>query len=170
MLAPGGGTLALDRRAGRSDDRPRATNRLALRVMQIHLCLAYLLSGVEKASGAQWRSGEAIWRALTGQGYRLLDFSWLASVPALAVVAGWLVLIVEIGYPLMMWPRATRRAWVLAVAAMHAGIGLFMGLHVFAALMIVLTVATFGVDAEPAAGGRRDAPPAGAPHGGSRPC
>ena len=67
----------------------------------------------------------------------------------LALLLGWSVLAIEIGYPVFMWPRRTRPVWVVAVAAMHAGIGVFMGLHVFAALMIALTVALFGVRAEP---------------------
>jgi len=149
-VAPGGAFLALDRRAGRTSDAPTATTRLAIRVMQIHLCIAYLLSGVEQASGEQWNDGEAIWRSLVSQGYELLDFTWLAHVPWLAAIAGWLVLVIEIGYAVFIWPARTRRVWVAAVAAMHAGIGVFMGLHVFAAVMIVLTVAMFGVSAEPA--------------------
>ncbi|MDC0670791.1 HTTM domain-containing protein [Nannocystis radixulma] len=161
-VAPGGAFLSLDHRAGRTRDVPRATTRLAIRVMQIHLCVAYLFSGVEKASGEQWRDGEAIWRSLVSQGYELFDFTWLAHVPWLAAVAGWLVLVVEIGYAVFIWPACTRRLWVAAVAAMHAGIGVFMGLHVFAAVMIVLTVAMFGVSAEPAvtSSHRRDFLPA----------
>jgi hypothetical protein len=149
LWGPGGDALSLDRAAGRTSDRPRATSRLLLRVMQVHLCIAYLLSGIEKASGEQWRDGEAIWRSLMTQGYHAFDFTWLAQVPWLAVVAGWSVLVVEIGYAVFIWPRRTRRWWIAAVVAMHAGIGVFMGLHVFAALMIVLTVALFGVGADP---------------------
>ena len=149
LWAPAGAALSLDRRAGRASDRPRESSRLLLRVMQVHLCVAYLFSGVEKASGEQWRDGEAIWRSLTTQGYGAFDFTWLAQVPLLAVLAGWSVLVVEIGYPLFIWPRRTRRLWIAAVVAMHAGIGIFMGLHVFAAVMIVLTVSLFGVSAEP---------------------
>jgi hypothetical protein len=149
MLGPGGEELSLDRRAGRASGRPRVTNRLLLRVMQLHLCVVYLVSGIEKASGEQWRNGEAIWRSLTTQRYEAFDFSWLAQAPWLATAAGWMVLVVEIGYAALIWPRATRRPWIAAVVAMHAGIGIFMGLHVFAAVMIVLTVSMFGVSAEP---------------------
>jgi len=149
MWSPAGAARSLDRRAGRTSDRPRASSRLLLRVMQIHLCAAYLFSGVEKASGEQWRDGEAIWRSLTTQGYGAFDFTWLAQHPALAVLAGWGVLVVEIGYALFIWPPRTRWPWIAAVVAMHAGIGVFMGLHVFAAVMIVLTVSLFGVSAEP---------------------
>lgn len=155
MWAPGGAFLSLDRRAGRASDVATPQTRLAIRVMQLHLCIAYLCSGLEKASGEQWWNGEAIWRSLVAQGYQLFDFTWLAQHPALAIVSGWLVLVVEVGYALFVWPQRTRRLWVAAVAAMHAGIGVFMGLHVFAAVMIVLTVAMFGVSAEPAR------PPAG---------
>lgn len=168
-VAPGGAFLSLDHRAGRTTDTPTATTRLALRVMQIHLCIAYLLSGLEKASGEQWRDGEAIWRSLVSQGYELLDFTWLAHVPWLAAIAGWMVLVIEIGYAVFIWPARTRRLWVAAVAAMHAGIGVFMGLHVFAAVMIVLTVALFGVSAEPAvtSSHRRDFLPAPAATSGT---
>lgn len=149
IFAPVGAVCSLDQRQGRSSAAPTATSRLCLRALQIHLCIAYLFSGIEKASGEQWRSGEAIWRSLMAQGYQWLDFSWLARYPALAVIMGWMVLVVEIGYALFVWPRRTRRLWVAAVVGMHAGIAVFMGLHVFGAVMIVLTVAMFGVSAEP---------------------
>lgn len=149
LVAPVGAVWSLDRRHGRGSAAPNATNRLCLRMMQIHLCIAYLSTGVRKASGAQWYDGEAVWRSLMAQGYQWADFAWLARWPALAVLAGWMVLVIEVGYPLFIWPRRTRRIWVLAVVAMHAGIAVFMGLHVFGALMIVFTVALFGVSAEP---------------------
>lgn len=149
MFAPLGAVCSLDRRNGRGADAPTAGNRVVLRVMQLHLCFSYLVSGVEKARGEQWWNGEAIWRALMGHGYQLFDFTWLALYPAIAALLGWSVLVVEIGYPLFIWPRRTRRSWIAAVVALHAGIALFMGLHVFGAVMIVFTVALFGVSAEP---------------------
>lgn len=151
MFTPAGAVWSLDRRSGRSSDTPAAGNRLVLRAMQLHLCLAYLASGLEKARGEQWWNGEAMWRSLMGYGYQLLDLTWFAFYPTVAVILGGLVLVVEIGYPVFIWPRRTRRAWIAAVVALHAGIALFMGLHVFGAAMIVFTVAMFGVSAEPGA-------------------
>jgi hypothetical protein len=117
--------------------------------------MVYASSGIEKALGPGWRNGEAIWRALMLPEYRRFDFSFLAAHPWMAVVLGWLVLAVEIGYPVLVWPRRTRRFWVGAVAALHLGIAVFMGLAVFGAVMIVLSVAAFGVPAEPAEPSRR---------------
>ena len=58
----------------------------------------------------------------------------------------------ETGYAIFIWPRRTRRPWIVATVLMHLGIGLFMGLGVFAAIMIPFTLAAFGVNAEPAPG------------------
>jgi hypothetical protein len=122
-----------------------------LRLVQLHLCIVYLTTGLAKASSAGWRDGDVIWRVLMTPEYARLgfDFSWLAAHAWAAVAMGWTVLVVEIGYAALVWPRFTRRAWIAATVALHLGIAVFMGLAVFGAVMIVLTVAAFGVDAEP---------------------
>ena len=149
MWMPAGAALSLDRRLGRAPVGPTSTARLALRVVQIHLCIVYLASGLGKALGEQWWNGEAIWRTLNLPDYRQYDFTWLARYPWLAAVAGWTVLLVECGYPLMIWPRRTRRLWVAATVALHVGIAVFMGLSVFGAIMAVLTISAFAVRADP---------------------
>ncbi|WP_437331729.1 hypothetical protein [Sorangium sp. So ce394] len=148
---PSGAALSLDRRLARVPIGPPATTRLSLRVVQLHLCISYLASGLWKASGEQWWNGEAIWRSVMLPAYRQVDFSWLADHPWIAVIAGWLVVLVEAGYAFLIWPRRSRRIWVAATLALHLGIAVFMGLVVFGALMAVLTVAAFGVSADRAA-------------------
>ncbi|MGK4002628.1 HTTM domain-containing protein [Sorangium sp. So ce1036] len=153
IWVPAGATLSLDRwrRArdpGRAPVVPTSAARLGLRVVQLHLCIAYLASGLEKARGASWWNGEAIWRSLMLPEYRQLDFSWLAWHPFIAQAAGWTVLGVEIGYAFLIWPRLTRRAVIVATALLHLGIAAFMGLGVFGALMPVFTLAAFGVPAD----------------------
>ncbi|XYH94052.1 hypothetical protein ACMHYB_40320 [Sorangium sp. So ce1128] len=149
MWMPAGAALSLDRWLGRTPIGPRSMARLALRVVQIHLCIVYLMSGLGKALGEQWWNGEAIWRTLNMPEYRQYDFTWLAYYPWLAVGAGWMVLLIESGYPLMIWPRRTRRLWVAATVALHVGIAAFMGLGVFGAIMAVLTISAFVVRANP---------------------
>src|SRR5262249_28227711 len=58
---PVGHALSLDRRQGRVSGEASPGARLALRVLQLHLCIVYLASGIEKATGEQWRNGEAVW-------------------------------------------------------------------------------------------------------------
>ena len=140
---PVGHPLSLDRCAGRVTGAPSAGACLSLRVLQLHLCIVYLASGIEKATGDQWRSGEALWRALMRRDLGQFDFSWLADCPLLAQLICWGTLAIEIGYAFLIWPRWTRRATALAVIGMHAGIAVAMGLWSFSALMIVLNAAVF---------------------------
>ncbi|HTN91647.1 MAG TPA: HTTM domain-containing protein [Sorangium sp.] len=148
---PSGAALSVDRwmrGPSRAAAEPTLAARLGLRVVQLHLCIAYLASGLEKASGPSWWNGEAIWRSVMLPEYRQLDLSWLAWHPWLAQVAGWAVLCVEIGYAFLIWPRLTRRAVIVATALLHLGIAAFMGLGVFGAIMPVFTLAAFGVPAD----------------------
>jgi hypothetical protein len=161
---PVGHAWSLDRRSGAVSDEPTPLARLALRVLQLHLCIVYLSSGIEKATGEQWRNGEAIWRTLMRTDLATIDWSWLADHAWVAVVACWATLVVEIGYLLMIWHRRTRLVWALATVGLHLGIALGMGLVSFAAVMIVFNVAALMIPAESSAG----APGALCTVGGSR--
>jgi hypothetical protein len=140
-VLPVGAALSLDATTSTRD--VSFQSKLGIRVLQIHLCIVYLSSGIEKIRGEQWRNGEAIWRAVMRPRFAPADFSWLAGVPALAVAICWATLAVELGYAVFVWPRRTRRLWALATIGMHAGIAVVLGLWSFSALMIVLNAAAF---------------------------
>src|SRR5262245_21306124 len=135
MFAPVGASLSCDVVAGRTSGAPTAAARLWLRVLQGHLLMVYAASGIEKASGAQWWNGEALWRSRMRPDLGTLEFGWVASVPWLAMIGCWATLLLECGYALFVWPRLTSKWWVLATLAMHAGIALVLGLWLFSATM-----------------------------------
>ena len=151
MLVPAGDAFSLDVRRRKATPMPTSAARLGLRVMQLHLCVSYLASGIQKSVGIQWWNGELLWRALSLPVYQQVDMSWLAWSPWVCLIAGWTTLIVELGYWVFIWPARTRRLWIAAVVALHLGIGVFLGLGVFAAIMCVLTTTLFGVSPEPRA-------------------
>jgi CubicO group peptidase (beta-lactamase class C family) len=128
-----------DSESSREDTMPGA----CLWVMRFHLCVIYFAAGIDKAMGAQWWNGEAIWRAVTQPAFRTSDTTWLANYAWLPMLAGWGTLVVEIGYPLFMSLPRTRRLWFLAVVGLHLGIALSMGLIFFSSLMILLTTCLF---------------------------
>jgi hypothetical protein len=163
---PSGAALSLDSRLRRSPAAPSPTARLALRVAQIHLCIVYFMAGLEKALGHPWWNGEAMWRSLMLPEYDQLDFSWLSRHAWVARVGGWMVLLVETGFPIFIWSRLTRRPWIVAMVAMHLAIAVFMGLQTFGVIMVVLVIAAFGVPAEPAPA---PSEPQGEPGSGPRP-
>ena len=119
-----------------------------LRVMQIHLSVIYLAAGLDKAMGSQWWNGEALWQTVSQPIFSTFNFSWLANHSWIPMLAGWGTLVVEIGYPFLIWPRLTRRAWCVAAIGFHLGIGLFMGLAFFASVMILLTGCLFLIPEE----------------------
>ena len=59
-------------------------------------------------------------------------------------VLGVCICLLETGYPVFIWPKRVRRIWMPCILAMHAAIGITMGLYLFALVMIVLNVAAFG--------------------------
>jgi len=134
------------------------TTRLALRVVQIQLALSYFATGFGKALTDQWWNGKAIWYSLMLPVYRQsLPVEWLANVPWLAMALGWGTLVIEIGYAPFVFYPPTRKLWIFLVLSLHMGIGIFLGLHIFAAFMMVLTFSLFGVSPEGELSWRRKA-------------
>jgi hypothetical protein len=52
--------------------------------------------------------------------------------------------LLEIGYPFFIWQQKLRRPWLIAILLMHLGVGITMGMYLFASIMIVLNLAAFG--------------------------
>jgi hypothetical protein len=117
---------------------------VSMRTLQLHLCIIYLSTGLAKARGVQWWTGEALWRAFMQPQFSVFDMSWLAFAPWLAQIGSWMVMLIEVGYPFFIWPAKTRPIWVIAISAIHLGVGIIMGLWMFSIMMIVMTFSAFG--------------------------
>ena len=128
--------------------KPRSANphRIGFhqRVLQLHLCLIYFFGGLAKILGCGWWNGESLWRSLTRSPFNIVAPEFLVRWSPLLPWLGIFICIVEIGYPVFIWPRKTRAIWLACVLAMHVGIGVTMGLFLFALVMIILNVAAFG--------------------------
>ena len=116
---------------------------LYLRLLQAHLAVAYFFSGFDKIIGVTWRNGEAIWKTLHSHNYfTVFNLDFLSGTPAF-FIGGWLTIIFEMGYPVFMNRAGTRKAWLRGIIGLHLFIGLFMGLFLFATLLILLNLATW---------------------------
>lgn len=143
MLAPHPDRRALDARLWRRRRPDAHLLGFFRRVLQLHLCVVYLFSGLSKALGSGWWDGSNLWRALTRPPFDLVSIDALASVSFLLAPAGLAVWIIELLYPALIWRGKTRRLWLGMICAMHATIGLAMGMYLFALIMIVLNLAAF---------------------------
>jgi hypothetical protein len=152
MLSPLPDRYALDQRwngtSGPVDSKPKDPQLLGFwrRVLQVHLCYVYFIGGLAKSLGNGWWNGNNLWLSLTRPPFNLLSpdvlFRFKYSLPILGIS----ILVLEVGYPVFIWIKKTRVFWLVCIVAMHIGIGLMMGMYLFALVMIVLNVAAFGVE------------------------
>ena len=114
------------------------------RVLQLHLCFIYFFGGLTKILGSGWWNGDNIWRALTRPPFDVIAPGFVAKGKVFLPAAGIAICLLELGYVVFIWPRQTRTFWLLGIIGMHIGIGVFMGMPLFAFVMILLNVAAFG--------------------------
>ena len=116
------------------------------RVLQLHLCVIYFFSGLTKCLGSGWWDGSSVWRALIRPPFNIIDPELLVRWKYLFPVVGIFIWVLEIGYPFFIWNSKTRMLWLICICALHTGIGLTMGMYLFALVMIILNVAAFAPD------------------------
>lgn len=116
------------------------------RVLQLHLAIVYFFSGAEKSLGYNWHNGEAIWKAIhlpylaTGVAQQADVLSYF---PFVFTLAGWVVILLELGYPLFINLPKTRKTWLLAIILMHVCIAISLRLYFYSATMIMLNIVAF---------------------------
>jgi hypothetical protein len=141
MLGPCGARYSVDRllqlRRGAAEVLPSAGANLAVRMIQIHMCIIYLFSGLAKLQGPDWVAGEATWLSFALSEYRSLDMTWMVRYPRLLNFMTHATIFWELSYCALVWPRLTR-PWVLLMAVMvHGGIVLFLGMPTFGLVMLI---------------------------------
>lgn len=114
------------------------------RVLQVHLCFVYFIGGLAKCLGNGWWDGSNLWRSLIRSPFNLVSPELLVRFKYALPVLGIFICLIEISYPVFIWIKKTRFVWLICILAMHAAIGLMMGLYLFALVMIVMNVAAFG--------------------------
>lgn len=171
MIGPSGAAISVDRLISRwwSGAKPRffpnsppadyspvpqplISANVALRLMQIHLCIIYFISGISKLQGAAWWNGTAVWGVLGNyefapmnlpiynQALRVLGQNQ-AVFETFITSACLFTLIFEIAYPFLVWKPSTRWLFLVGAIFLHGFIGLFMGLKTFSLLMLIFNMA-----------------------------
>ena len=146
MLGPCGARYSLDRvlkmRRGDTDDPPHsASANIAIRLMQLHLCIIYLFSGVAKMQGENWAAGTAVWWAVANYEYQSLDMTWLADLPVLVALLTHVTVFWETFYCCLVWNRYARPIVLWTAVGVHGGIALCMGMITFGLAMIYANLA-----------------------------
>jgi hypothetical protein len=143
MIGPSGAAYSLDRwlarRRGQKiphvDYHTGAT--VAVRLIQLHMCVIYFFAGIAKLQGPAWWSGEALWGAFANLEYQSLDMTGLAAYPVLIALLSHVSVAWELSYPFLIWPRLTRPIVVTLAVPMHLGIAFCMGMITFGLVMLI---------------------------------
>jgi hypothetical protein len=144
MLAPLPDELSFDRLVRTRVPPPSpALSGFFRHALQLHLCFIYFFGGLTKAIGSGWWNGLSLWRALTRPPFNIIPPAVIADARPLLPVLGIAVWVIELAFPIFIWPKQTRALWLGLIISLHVGIALAMGMYLFACVAIVLNVAGF---------------------------
>jgi hypothetical protein len=121
---------------GRGSPATVSTN-IAIRLIQIHMCVIYLFGGIGKMRGEMWWDGSALWFAIANYEYQSMNVLWLVRHPWLIALLTHITVFWETFYAFLIWPRYTRPVMLLLAVFVHAGIALFLGMPTFGIAMII---------------------------------
>lgn len=144
MIGPSGAAYSLDRlrlaRASggvRSQAAPSTSANLAIRLMQVHMCVIYFFAAMGKLRGDSWWAGDAMWRSVANLEYQSWDVTWLAHWPLLSAVVTQVTVYWELFFCVLIWPRLTRPIMLALAVPVHLGIAVCMGMITFGLIMLV---------------------------------
>jgi hypothetical protein len=115
-------------------------NSAAFRMAQIHLCVIYGYSGMEKLKGQTWWSGEALWNIISNGIVSPIDMSFMAHVPWLIYIGTFMALFWEVYFPLAVWVPRLRKSWLIFGLIFHFVTAISMNLLFFSLLMVTAYV------------------------------
>ncbi len=142
MLGSAGAVWSVDRwlAARRGETRPPAAavgTNIALRLLQLHMCVIYLFGGIGKMRGELWWDGSALWFAFANLEYQSLDMTWLVHTPWLIALLTHVTVFWETFYCFLIWPKLTRPLCLAIAVGVHLGIGLCLGMWTFGLAMLI---------------------------------
>lgn len=121
--------------------RRSVSANVALRLIQIHLCVVYLFAGLSKLRGDAWWNGTAFWGAIANAEYQTVDLTWLADWPVVVNLCTHGIVAFELAYCVLVWRPGWRSVLLAAALALHLGIGLCLGMMTFGLAMIAANLA-----------------------------
>lgn len=164
MIGPSGAAMSIDRLIARwwngrlktspttAEPAPSIGANVAIRLLQVHLCIIYFVSGIAKLTGRSWWNGTAVWGTLANYEMAPMQYDFYnvllrflshnELVFSMVLMAGsYFTLAFEIGYPFLIWRPRFRRLYLASAVLLHGMIGTVMGLSSFALIMLVMNMA-----------------------------
>lgn len=116
----------------------------ATRILQLFICFVYFFSGFGKVLGLDWLNGSALWKVMVVYQYDLVKYASEIFPFVTWKIMGWIIVFVEICYPILVYNERTRKLCLAIILSMHIGIAFSLNLYIFALIMIALNLGGFG--------------------------
>ena len=114
---------------------------IAIRLIQIHMCVIYFFAGARKMLGASWWDGSAMWLSIANSEYQTVDLTWMAGSPMVLALLTHVIVLFELSYCVLIWNRLTRPIVLLTAILMHLGIATCLGMATFGLAMLIGNIA-----------------------------
>ena len=144
MVGPSGAAFSLDRlrvRRGNDGVRPPAgpstSANVAIRLIQVHLCVIYFFAALGKLGGESWWQGDALWGSFANLEYQSFDMTWMAAWPLTMALLTQGTVYWELFFGVLIWPRLTRPLMLALAVPVHLGIAFCMGMITFGLVMLI---------------------------------
>ena len=162
MIGPSGVGALLDydrlvaavawRRSTLPPPTPRVSANVAIRLLQIHICIIYLVAGLAKLQGTAWWNGNAMWGVLGNFEFAPMHIGLYNDVmrfisrdqlrlELFTTFGCYFTLAFEVGYAFLIWWPRTRWLYLGMAIMLHGTIAVFMGLKTFSMIMLVMNMA-----------------------------
>ena len=151
VIGPCGGRFSVDawlqarkrEQGGHAEPTPveSVSANIAIRLIQIHMCVIYFFAGARKMLGASWWDGSAMWLSIANSEYQTVDLTWMASMPLLLALVTHIIVLFELSYCVLIWNRLTRPVVLLTAVMMHLGIATCLGMATFGLVMLIGNIA-----------------------------
>lgn len=115
----------------------RTDANIAIRLIQVHMCVIYLFAALGKLMGPSWWAGSATWMSVANLEYQSMDMTWLAGWPVLISLLTHATVWWELAYCVLIWPRLTRPLMLAVAIPIHLGIAAFLGMQTFGLVMLI---------------------------------
>jgi hypothetical protein len=145
MIGSCGGAYSVDRwlaaRRGAAGPPARIDTNIAVRLIQLHMCVIYLFGGISKMRGLTWWDGSAMWLAVASLEYQSLDLTWLVEYRWLLALLTHITVFWEAFYCFLIWPKLTRPVFLALAVLVHGGIAIALGMKTFGLAMLIGNIA-----------------------------
>jgi len=156
-IAPAGAFLSLDRMLFGKEKKsglfsamagpaePSVTANIALRLIQVHVAMFYVMMGLSKLYGDAWWQGSAVWVLFAQTESRGFDISGLRRLGAIGEYmlnfVTHLIVYFELAFPVLIWTRVGRSIVLALSVLVWAAIILATGHVLFGLAMLACNVA-----------------------------